>query len=671
MNRRAFFFTTAGAVAATQLRAQAARQELPFRQIHLDFHTSELIPDIGIDFEEREFASVLKQSHVNSINVFAKCHHGYSYYDATVGVKHPNLKKDLLGAMTRACRANGIGVVYYYSLVWDVYQSRKHPEWMAVDRDGKHLGGPPTDAWPWLCMNTPYLDQVMAENKEILSKYDTNGAFFDILKQPPEGCFCEWCVAERKKLGLSDSRDDTFKHNKMVAMRVEQKLRDLIYAKTPGAATFFNSRLVIGVRDELPYYTHIEIESLPTGGWGYSHFQQRVRYMRTLGKDMVGMTGRFHKSWGDFGGLKNQAALDFECLNFLANGTKVCVGDQLHPRGRLDPVTYSRVAKTYEKIEALEPWCKGAKALADIGVISTAATNPDMTTRKIPEVDQGFTNMLIELHHQFDVLDLESDFGAYKVLIVPDEIRTSPKLVSKVREFIAKGGGVIASHESLIDTDLLGVRKLGPAKFNGEYMSIVARHFPNLEDTPYYLYQPGTSVAAAPGTEVLAVYTHPYFDRSPEHYSSHKQTPPGARTEEPLITQKGRVIYIANPFFRSYSQDAFGIQKLVVRELIRRLLPEPLIQTANVPSTAQVTILQQANRRVVHVLHYPLTRRAPDIDIIEEPGVLADIQLSVRAPRPSAVKLVPRNEAIPFTYETGYAKFRIARVLGHQAIEIA
>ncbi|MDQ2946838.1 MAG: hypothetical protein M3Y27_12990 [Acidobacteriota bacterium] len=67
------------------------------------------------------------------------------------------------------------------------------------------------------------------------------------------------------------------------------------------ATTFYNARVVIGLRD---------IESLPTGGWGYSHFQNRVRYMRTLDRQLVGMTGRFHRSWADFGGFKNQAAID-------------------------------------------------------------------------------------------------------------------------------------------------------------------------------------------------------------------------------------------------------------------------------------------------------------------------------------------------------------------------
>ena len=166
--------------------------------------------------------------------------------------------------MVRGCRAAGIAVNYYYTLVWDLLQARLHPEWLALDRQGRHLGGPPTDAWPWLCMNTPYFDKVLAENREILEHYPVQGAFFDILKQLPAGCFCRWCREERARLGLSDSADDTFQHNKLVAMRVERRLFDLVTSRVPGAATFFNSRIVIGVRDELAFYSHIEIESLPT-----------------------------------------------------------------------------------------------------------------------------------------------------------------------------------------------------------------------------------------------------------------------------------------------------------------------------------------------------------------------------------------------------------------------
>ena len=81
--------------------------ELRFRQVHLDFHTSPLIPDVGADFNARDFAQTLKESWIDSINIFAKGHHGMSYYPTQVGVMHPHLKFDLLGQMIEACHAPG------------------------------------------------------------------------------------------------------------------------------------------------------------------------------------------------------------------------------------------------------------------------------------------------------------------------------------------------------------------------------------------------------------------------------------------------------------------------------------------------------------------------------------------------------------------------------------
>jgi hypothetical protein len=679
LNRREFLITSAAVGLAAPASAAQGREELPFRQVHLDFHTSELIGDVGADFDAREFAATLKSARVNSINVFAKCHHGYAYYDTKLAARHPALKADMLGQMIEACHANGIHVLYYYSLVWDVLSSRRHPEWLATTREHQRIGGPPTDAWPWMCMNTPYLDQVAAENEELVAKYKVDGAWYDILKQNPDGCFCQWCVADRAKLNLKDDPASIKLHNKLVAKRVEERLNAVVHKRFPAGLTFYNSRLVVGVRDELDYYSHIEIESLPTGGWGYTHFQQRVRYMRTLGKDMVGMTGRFHKSWGDFGGLKNQAALDFECLNFVANGAKCCVGDQLHPRGRLDKITYARIGKTYEKIEALEPYARGTQAIADVGVISTALFNTE-STQKITPADQGFTNMLVELHQQFNVIDLAEDFLPYKLLILPDEIAPSKPLLDKLDAFVAAGGAVLASAASLLDPKMfwfywkpLGIRYQGKAPFQGEYLLPKPGAFASLDDTPYFLYQPGHAIAADEGTEVLATYGHPYFDRAPDHFSSHKQTPMGQRTESPVITLQGKVAYIANPFFRSYALDGTGAYKLIVGDLIHRLLPQPAVVAPRLPSTAQVTALKQSAQRrvIVHLLHYPMTRRAPDIDIIEEPGILLDQELRVRVEAaPKRVMLAPQNKPLPFRFENGYAVCRLEKVIGHQAVSV-
>lgn len=48
--------------------------------VHLDFHTSPDIPDVGAQFNREAFTQTLKEAKVDSICVFAKCHHGYTYY---------------------------------------------------------------------------------------------------------------------------------------------------------------------------------------------------------------------------------------------------------------------------------------------------------------------------------------------------------------------------------------------------------------------------------------------------------------------------------------------------------------------------------------------------------------------------------------------------------------
>ena len=54
-------------------------------RVHLDFHTSPHVGKIAERFDPDEFADTLAGAHVDSVVVFAKCHHGYSYYKTEVG----------------------------------------------------------------------------------------------------------------------------------------------------------------------------------------------------------------------------------------------------------------------------------------------------------------------------------------------------------------------------------------------------------------------------------------------------------------------------------------------------------------------------------------------------------------------------------------------------------
>ena len=144
------------------------------RQIHLDFHTAGSLKSIGLDFKKEDFQSALQLGQVDSINLFAKCHHSWSYYPTEVGRIHPELNFDLLGAQIEACHEIGVKVQLYYTFGWSAGDAAAHPEWCVRDRVGGYVtqgklpdNSKPEDPlpdfyWKFLCPNTAYHDHIMA-----------------------------------------------------------------------------------------------------------------------------------------------------------------------------------------------------------------------------------------------------------------------------------------------------------------------------------------------------------------------------------------------------------------------------------------------------------------------------------------------------------------------------
>src|SRR3989338_6646327 len=154
------------------------------RKIHIDFHNSPLIEDIASGFDQQEFMEAIKTSNADCLQVFAKCHHGMSYYDTKIGTKHPHLKFYLMGKQIKAAHKLGIKTYAYYSVCWDEDAAHKHPEWLQVDRDKKPRSTHPIpyQGWATLCVNSPYVEELLLpQTEEILKNYGVCGIFYDIL----------------------------------------------------------------------------------------------------------------------------------------------------------------------------------------------------------------------------------------------------------------------------------------------------------------------------------------------------------------------------------------------------------------------------------------------------------------------------------------------------------
>ena len=112
--------------------------KLPYRQIHLDFHTSECIEGIGSRFTKENFAKALKEGPVSSITLFSKCHHGWSYHPTEANEIHPHLNFDLLGAQLEVCRELGIRTQIYISAGFDEKYAKTHLDCLQRDINGNY-----------------------------------------------------------------------------------------------------------------------------------------------------------------------------------------------------------------------------------------------------------------------------------------------------------------------------------------------------------------------------------------------------------------------------------------------------------------------------------------------------------------------------------------------------
>ena len=651
--------------------------DLRFRQIHLDFHTSPLIPDIGAEFDPEEFAATLEKARVNSVTCFGRGHHGYIYYDtkAFPERRHPHLTRNLLVEQIEACHRRDIRVPIYITIQWDQFTADAEPGWRQVTASGALQGTPPLEAgfYRLLCLNSPYVDFLKTHLKELFELVPVDGLFLDIVKE--QDCSCPRCLRRMMDGHLDASVAEVRQEfGREVTREFRRDLTAFIRTLDEDCSIFYNGGHVgPELRPSVPAYTHFELESLPSGGWGYLHFPISMRYARTLGKDCLGMTGRFHTSWGDFHSLKNPAALQFECFQMLALGAKCSVGDQLHPSGRIDPATYDLIGDVYAEVERKEPWCRGARPVVDIGVFAPE----EFIGGRTPPPAMGVTRMLQETAHQSDFIDSTTpDLEQYRLLILPDEISVDPALKARLDAYLAGGGALIASYRSGLtpagDTfalDALGVRLKGEAPFSPDYIRPRAALGQDWPETELVMYLKGLEVEVA-GGEVIADVIVPYFNRTWEHYSSHRHTPSTGEVGYPGAVRHGRAVYFAHPVFTQYSRNAPRWCRTLVRNAIDLLLAEPVLRVEG-PSTLLTAVNEQGSDRrwVVHLLHYVPERRGADFDVIEDVIPLNDVGVSLRAPgRVRAVRAVPQGTALRFEERDGRVRCVLPRLEGHQML---
>ena len=635
-----------------------------------DNHTMKAVPDVGANFDVELFTDRIKDCGVDYLAFHARCNQGMAYYDTQIGIKHPSLQFDLFGRLAEACNRKGIALAAYFNAGISSEEGKLHRDWTTLYFDGRSLREPRfTPHVRTMCYNSPYRDHLIEMVKEVVTNYQIGGLMIDCLINYP--CVCPVCVSQMKAQGIDwADLDAVSKFSETSALRLAKDIAE--------AARAINPQLLIS--NNYPPYedltgisNYFDVVCLPASDGGYEFMPVMAHYVRTLGDmSVLNMTGRFYE-WGDFGGLLPEEAIKSELLYGLANGMRPNIGGHFHPRGDIETPVLDRIEKIYKELQSGEEWYNGAKPVTEVAIVYPKPVQNIKGDREL----RSAVRMLSELKLQFDVVTHASDWGKYKLLILPDSVLVDEESAKRIKTHIDAGRAVIASGESGLDLQknkfvlpedwglaYHGMNDLDPAYF--EAGEAFGRDLPAM---PLSLYSQGITLKAAPGTEVHAKLVKPYQNRAWDGEYAIFYNPPDKVTDMPALTIHDQVAHFSHKIFTGYFEKASVEIRNWFRNVSEYFLPQPLVKAASLPSYARVFVTEQAGRTMVHLLSYIPEMRG-NTPMIEEPITLHHARLGLRigAKKIKQVYTAPQKQELDFIDEDGYVNVTIPESKGYSLI---
>ncbi len=566
------------------------------RAVHFDFHTMPGIYDFGRDFDAKEFARKLDEAHVTIINMFAQCNLGFSYYPTKIGTPYPYMTGDMFGSVVKECHARGIQVVAYVNVGLNHELAIKHPEWCRVNADGQIIYGDRTkNFFRNMCYNTGYGEYVLSIIKEIVTNYDVDGIFTDCMTTYP-ACHCYKCTQDMLLRGIDITDEKAVQQFTIdVMMDFSRRVREVV----PAEKLLYLNGMQRDLVDDWEH--HIEVECLPSGGWGYDTFLQNAAYARNIQKDVLYMTGRFQASWGDFGGFKSKASLENDVYDALCAGVQVSIGDHLHPAENLEEDIYKIIGDIYGRIMQYEKYTDDAVNQSDIGIIVNRG-------RSNGNHRGGAVRMLAELKYTFDVVNEDMDLDRFKVLILPDIIEINDRLYARLRAFLDRGGKLLISGTSGLKPDQSGFALAelddlmtydGRDPSNSSYY--ITREKICEAQMKYSMYNESILLTAKSDADVVADHIKPYFNKGWDGLHGYYYTPPEKKTGHTAVMLHSNIAYVCFNIFSAYLTQESVFHKKLVEHLLESLLPEPWICAKSMPSTSRVTLTGTDDYKLLHV----------------------------------------------------------------------
>jgi hypothetical protein len=645
-----------------------------------------------------------------------------AYYPTEIPFHHRSAwlgERDVLGELIAGCRKLGMVVIARTDphATYDDVQAA-HPDWIHVTADGKprrHWASP--EMWV-TCGLGPYNFDFMTEVKrEIMTRYRVDGIFINRWDGSGQ-CYCEHCrknfrEATGHELPRANSPRDPARHA-YILWRQERlfalwrKWDDAVRAINPdscvipngggGATSSLDMKRIGELAPTLMADHQARRGVMPPWGNGKrgKEFRATMGRKPIVGIFSVGLEEPYR--WKD--SVQNPAEIRLWAIDGVANGLRPWftkfAGSINDPRW-LKPV------------EDLYVWCHGAekylrndRSLARVGLVysqQTAWFHAEERARQHTEdATHGWYHALIEARVPFEMvhdrlLDAEH-LAAVKTLILPNIAALSDAQCAQLREFVARGGGIVATYEtSLYDEngkkrdsfalgDLFGVRYSGRSEgpMHNAYLRLeheAAHAHPllrGLEDAPRIIHgawrldvTPTEKFPAAPLTLIP-----PYPDLPME-----KVFPRQPRTDVPQVFLReigaagGRVVYFPWDIDRTFWEVLDVDHGKLLANAVAWATNEPAPLSVTGPGVLDVTYWRQKSSLTAHLVNLtnPMLMKGPVREVIP----VGAQRVRMRLPsglRARAVQLMVAKTKPGYRQEGEWLEVTVPSIAEHEMIAV-
>lgn len=586
----------------------------------------------------KKIVGKVKALYGNVIRFGAFSHQGYAYYQSQIAPKAPGLgNRDLLMELIEECRKSNILLVVYTNSKYDPQIYHTHPDWVMRNKNNQPIIS--YNFLPAMCPNSPYLDYYKQIIREIISKYKPEVMYIDNWGLRLS-CYCSHCkrkfkaeygIEPPKRLEWEDPVWQKWKGWKYTAnQKLAREIVQIMKGLKPDLYVVFNRgdfwnylesppEDIDKFANEIGDNVHAEA-AIRRDKRSFVHINQQCMFGQAIGKSIWIWVEYPAMPWA-FSSC-SPMELKLKTAKVIANGGKPMVWT-LNMAPEADNRGLDTVKEMFKIFQTRKEYFQDTEFEPFAALLFSSQTRLNYvrdTLDKKEEVNnsfQGFFEGLLRNHIPFNlILDRDiSSLSRYKVLILPNCAYLSDTQCENIRDFVKKGGGLILTYKTSLYNEKGNSRKdFGLKKVMGchytknlgnldmSYMSIEIKH-PIIRGLSRKMGIPvgGRYLKVEPFEKSVPVTTliHP-----PTYIYAY----PGKKLHSPgIIINKygqGKVVYISGEIGKTFVKYNINDYQLLLKNAIRWVSNDNIPIETNLPSTIELSLFRQGNkRRVIHLVN--------------------------------------------------------------------